>query len=64
MAYAGKYDYDFIYFNDVIDRTRPAQWGMVKAVESLLLTDKYDWVWWIDLDSLIVNFELWIMCYT
>lgn len=58
MSYAGKYDYDFIYFNDVIDRTRPAQWGMVKAVESLLLTDKYDWVWWIDLDSLIVNFDI------
>lgn len=58
MAYAGKYNYDFIYFDDVIDKSRPPQWGMVKAVEKLLLTNKYDWVWWIDLDSLIMNFDI------
>jgi len=58
MAYAAKYNYEFIYFDDVIDKSRPPQWGMVKAVEKLLLTNKYDWVWWIDLDSLIMNFDI------
>ncbi len=58
MSYAAKHGYDFIYFDDVIDKSRPPQWGIVKAVEKLLLTNKYDWVWWIDLDSLIMNFEI------
>ena len=33
IEYANKHNYDFIYFDDVIDKTRPPQWSKIKAVE-------------------------------
>jgi mannan polymerase II complex MNN10 subunit len=56
IEYANKHNYDFIYFDDVIDKTRPPQWSKVKAVESIL--KDYDWVWWIDIDALIMEFDI------
>lgn len=56
IEYANKHNYDFIYFDDVIDKTRPPQWSKVKAVESIL--NDYDWVWWIDIDALIMEFDI------
>ena len=56
IEYANKHNYDFIYFDDVIDKTRPPQWSKVKAVETIL--KDYDWVWWIDIDALIMEFDI------
>lgn len=56
IEYANKHNYDFIYFDDIIDKTRPPQWSKVKAVESIL--KDYDWVWWIDIDTLIMEFDI------
>ena len=56
IEYVNKHNYDFIYFDDVIDKTRPPQWSKVKAVETIL--KDYDWVWWIDIDALIMEFDI------
>ena len=53
VEYARAHGYDFIYFDEVIDASRPPQWSKVKAVEYLL--NDYEWVWWIDIDALIMN---------
>jgi FkbM family methyltransferase len=53
VRYASKHGYDFIYFDEIIDSKRPPQWSKVKAVESIL--NDYEWVWWIDIDALIMN---------
>lgn len=53
IEYAAKHGYDYIYFDETIDNSRPPQWSKVKAVEYLL--NEYDWVWWIDVDALIIN---------
>jgi len=56
IEYVNKHNYDFIYFEDVIDKTRPPRWSKVKAVETIL--KDYDWVWWIDIDALIMEFDI------
>jgi hypothetical protein len=56
IEYANKHNYDLIYFDDVIDKSRPPQWSKVKAIESVL--SNYDWVWWIDIDALIMEFDI------
>lgn len=54
--YAKKHGYDLIYFDKIIDKTRPPQWSKVKAIEYAL--SNYDWVWWIDIDALIMEFDV------
>jgi hypothetical protein len=56
LDYANKHGYDFIYFDKVIDPSRPPQWSKVKAIEYAL--QDYDWVWWIDIDALIMEFDV------
>lgn len=53
--YCNKHDIDFICYDDVIDKTRPPHWSKIDAV--LMNIEKYDWVWWLDIDSLIMNSE-------
>jgi mannan polymerase II complex MNN10 subunit len=55
LEYAAKHGYDYIYFDETIDKSRPPQWSKVKAVEYLL--NEYDWVWWLDVDALVINFD-------
>lgn len=57
IDYANKHNYDFIYFNDTLDESRPPQWSKVKAIE-YVLKQNYDWVWWIDIDALIMEFDI------
>ena len=52
--YADKHGYDFIYYDDIIDKSRPPQWSKVLAIQSVLNMG-YEWVWWIDIDALIMN---------
>jgi len=53
IEYGKKHGYDVIFFDDIIDKSRPAPWSKVKAVEHVL--DKYEWVWWLDIDALIID---------
>lgn len=53
IKYAKKHKYNFIFFYEKIDPSRPAQWSKIKAIEYVL--KDYDWVWWIDIDALIMN---------
>lgn len=54
--YADKWGYDLIYFDDVLDKSRPPQWSKVLAIHYVL--KNYDWVWWIDIDAFITNFNI------
>ncbi len=57
LDYAKLHGYDVIYFDKIIDLTRPPQWSKVKAIE-YALQQGYDWVWWIDIDALIMEFDI------
>jgi hypothetical protein len=46
-----------MYFDKIIDKDRPPQWSKVKAIE-YALNQGYDWVWWIDIDALIMQFSV------
>jgi hypothetical protein len=56
INYAKKHGYDLIYYDKAIDLSRPPQWSKVKAIEYAL--NDYDWVWWIDIDALIMDFNV------
>jgi hypothetical protein len=32
-------------------------WHKIKMIERLITQEKYDWIWWIDYDTLITNTE-------
>jgi FkbM family methyltransferase len=53
--YCDKHNIDFICYDDVIDKTRPPHWSKIDAV--LTNIEKYDWIWWLDIDSLIMDSE-------
>ena len=58
LAYANKHGYDFYYYDHILDLNRPPHWSKILAIQNVLNTNKYDWVWWIDIDSLIMNFDI------
>jgi hypothetical protein len=58
IAYAKKNNYDFYYFDNIIDSSKPPQWNKILAIQKILEKGIYDWVWWIDIDSLILNFDI------
>lgn len=58
LAYANKHGYDFYYYDKTLDSSRPPQWSKILAIKNVLDLNKYDWVWWIDIDSLIMNFNI------
>jgi hypothetical protein len=51
--YAKKNGYDFIIYDEIIDQSRPPAWSKIKIIEQHLVN--YDWVFWSDADSLIMN---------
>jgi len=54
--YAKKHGYHLIWFEDILDKTRPPQWSKILAVQQVL--KNYRWVWWIDIDAMIVNYDI------
>ena len=54
-SYCNKHNIDFICYDDVIDKTRPPHWSKIDAILNNI--EKYDWVWWLDIDSLIMDSE-------
>jgi hypothetical protein len=58
MAYSRKYGYDFYYFDEYLDKTKSFNYNKMLVVGSILDTGKYEWVWWVNIDSVILNFGI------
>ena len=54
VDYARKHGYD-IFFDFEMENKRGAMWHKFVMVESAISTGLYDWVWWMDFDTLITN---------
>jgi hypothetical protein len=52
-AYCERHGYDYLVGDRVLDRSRPPAWSKILHVRRHL-TD-YDWVFWSDCDSLVMN---------
>lgn len=53
QQYAKKHGYDIVLYHKKIDESRHGAWNKILAVEKHL--NDYDWVFWSDADSLIMN---------
>jgi hypothetical protein len=53
--YCMKHGYHLITGNDLLDRSRPTAWSKIKAMNHYL--NEYDYVLYIDMDVVIMNFE-------
>lgn len=51
--YAEKHGYDVFIYHKLLDENRPAPWSKILAIQRHL--SDYDWVFWSDADSLIMN---------
>lgn len=54
--YSVKHGYDFIVYHKVLDKTRPPAWSKILALLNHL--KDYDWLYWSDADSLIMNMAI------
>ena len=52
--YAEFYGYDYVEFTDKIVKTDPPKWNKFAAIKAVM--PNYDWVFWQDSDSMVVNF--------
>lgn len=57
-AYAKKHGYEFRLIRVSLDRTRHPSWSKILALYGYLMEPDYDWIFWSDPDSLIVNDEI------
>jgi galactosyl transferase GMA12/MNN10 family len=56
LPYAKKHGYDVIIYHQLLDTSRPAAWSKIVAIQKHL--KKYDWIFWSDADSLIMNNDI------
>jgi len=56
-AYCRKFEYDFRDDEDVYDPERPPAWSKVKLILKLLKENSYDYIVWIDSDTLLQDFQ-------
>lgn len=54
--YSVKHDYDYIVYHHLLDETRPAAWSKILALLNHL--KDYEWLYWSDADSLIMNMSI------
>jgi hypothetical protein len=54
--YSARYKYQMVTANDLIDKTRPTAWSKLKAMDHHLYN--YDYLMYIDMDIVIMNFDL------
>lgn len=52
-AYAKKHGYDLFLYHELFDLSRPPAWSKIPAIAKHL--DDYEWIYWSDADSLIMN---------
>ena len=55
IAYANKWGFSVVAFGDVLDGGRPPVWSKIRMCQSAL--ENFDWVWWLDADAVITNFD-------
>jgi len=55
--YAEKHGYDLFIEDKILDETRPRCWSKIKILQKLLEED-YDYIFWSDIDTLILNGEV------
>ena len=53
-VYARRHGYDLIVDYDA-NEPRGTMWHKFVMLEEAMETKKYDWIWWIDFDTLITN---------
>jgi hypothetical protein len=53
LAYATRHSYDFYYYNHSRDLARAPAWSKILILQRHL--PQYDWVFWSDADSLVMN---------
>lgn len=53
--YAAKHGYRLFDESDQLDKTRPASWSKIRAVQRLLREESCDWVFWLDADTVVMN---------
>lgn len=58
LTYSQYHGYDFFYFNQSFDESRHPAWSKIKAIQSVMSTYKYDWIFWTDADSMITNHKI------
>ena len=58
LAYSRKYGYDFYYFDEYLDKAKSFNYNKMLVVRNILDTGKYEWVWWVNFDSVILNFGI------
>lgn len=57
--YARRHKYDFIVdYEAHTDRDHGTTWWKYNMMERLIKTEKWDWLWWIDFDTLITNTDI------
>ncbi|ORX95314.1 galactosyl transferase GMA12/MNN10 family-domain-containing protein [Clohesyomyces aquaticus] len=55
--YARRHGYDLVVDYEAHSQ-RGTTWWKYNMMERLIKTDKYDWMWWIDFDTLITNTDI------
>ena len=50
--------YDFYYFDEYLDKAKSFNYNKMLVVRNILDTCKYEWVWWVNIDSIILNFGI------
>jgi hypothetical protein len=53
LSYVRLHGYDFYHYTSVLDPIRPPAWSKIRVIQRHL--SFYDWVFWTDADSLIMN---------
>jgi galactosyl transferase GMA12/MNN10 family len=53
LYYAQRHGYDFYHYTSVLDPARPPAWSKILIIQKHL--PDYDWTFWTDADSLIMN---------
>lgn len=56
-AYCKKHGYDFYSYDHVLEESRSIHWSKLLVIRDVLEKGDYDWVWWVDIDILIANFD-------
>ena len=54
--YAEKHGYDLFLYHERLDNSRPGAWSKILAIQNHL--KDYDWIYWSDADSLIMNMAI------
>lgn len=53
--YAARHGYRLFDESNQLDRSRPASWSKIRAVQRLLNQEACDWVFWLDADTVVMN---------